>query len=85
MASEMPLRPWMASETAAAETPARSAMSLFVTFPIKSSFCAHTARVNISIGVVDKGLGSGCGININSTEEEINATAKHIRAVIAGL
>ena len=29
---------------AAAETPARSAMSLFVTFPIKSSFCAHTAR-----------------------------------------
>ena len=41
--------------------------------------------VNISIGVVDKGLGSGCGININSTEEEINATAKHIRAVIAGL
>ena len=33
--------------------------------------------VNISIGVVDKGLGSGCGININSTEEEINATAKH--------
>ena len=41
--------------------------------------------VNISIGVVDKGLGSGCGININSTEEEINATAKHIREVIAGL
>ncbi len=32
------------------------------------------------------GLGSGCGININSTEEEeINATAKHIREVIAGL
>ena len=28
---------------------------------------------------------SGCGININSTEEEINATAKHIREVIAGL
>lgn len=41
--------------------------------------------VNISIGVVDKGLGSGCGININSTEEEINATAKHIREVIADL
>ena len=41
--------------------------------------------VNISIGVVDKGLGSGCGININSTEEEITATAKHIREVLAGL
>ena len=50
----------------------------------KLLLCAHCA-VNISIGVVDKGLGSGCGININSTEEEINATAKHIREVIAGL
>lgn len=41
--------------------------------------------VNISIGVVDKGLGSGCGININSSEEEINAVAKHIREVIESL
>ena len=41
--------------------------------------------VNISVGVVDKGLGSGTGININSTEEEINAVAKHLREVIESL
>jgi hypothetical protein len=32
--------------------------------------------MNISIGVVDGGLGSGWGININSTEAEIEAAAK---------
>lgn len=41
--------------------------------------------VNISVGVVDKGLGSGTGININSTEEEINAVAKNIREIILSL
>lgn len=41
--------------------------------------------VNISVGVVDKGLGSGCGININSTDEEITAVAKRIREVILSL
>ncbi len=41
--------------------------------------------VNISIGVVDKGLGAGCGININSSEDEIRATAQRIRDVIASL
>ena len=41
--------------------------------------------VNISIGVVDKGLGSGTGININSSEEEIMAVAKNIREIIASL
>ena len=41
--------------------------------------------VNISIGVVDKGLGSGCGININSSVEEINAVAKNIREAIESL
>lgn len=41
--------------------------------------------VNISVGVVDKGLGSGCGININSSVEEINEVAKHIREVIESL
>ena len=41
--------------------------------------------VNISVGVVDKGLGSGTGININSTEEEINAVAKNIRQIIESL
>lgn len=41
--------------------------------------------VNISVGVVDKGLGSGCGININSTDEEIDQVAKRIREVIESL
>ena len=41
--------------------------------------------VNISVGVVDKGLGSGCGININSTDEEIAATAARIREVVLSL
>ena len=34
--------------------------------------------VNISVGVVDKGLGSGFGININSSDEEIRAVAAKI-------
>jgi dTDP-4-amino-4,6-dideoxygalactose transaminase len=41
--------------------------------------------VNISVGVVDKGLGSGCGININSSVEEINAEAARIREVVLSL
>ena len=32
--------------------------------------------MNISVGVVDGGLGAGWGININSTDEEIEAAAK---------
>jgi len=32
--------------------------------------------MNISIGVVDGGLGAGWGININSTDQEIEAAAK---------
>ena len=32
--------------------------------------------MNVSIGVVDGGLGAGWGININSTEEEIKTAAK---------
>ena len=28
--------------------------------------------INLSVGVVDAGLGSGFGININSTDEEID-------------
>ncbi len=32
--------------------------------------------MNISIGVVDGGLGAGWGININSTDAEIEAAAK---------
>jgi hypothetical protein len=32
--------------------------------------------MNISIGVVDGGLGCGWGININSTDAEIEAAGK---------
>ncbi len=41
--------------------------------------------VNISVGVVDKGLGAGTGINVNSTEDEINQVAKNIREIILSL
>lgn len=41
--------------------------------------------VNISVGVVDKGLGSGYGINILSTEDEIKAVAKNIKDIILNL
>lgn len=41
--------------------------------------------VNISIGVVDKGLGSGHGININSTETEIDETAQKLIEILKGL
>ena len=41
--------------------------------------------VNISVGVVDKGLGSGYGINILSTDEEIETVAKNIRETILAL
>ena len=32
--------------------------------------------MNISVGVVDDGLGAGWGININSTDAEIEVVAK---------
>lgn len=38
--------------------------------------------VNISIGVVDKGLGAGYGININSGKEEIDDVAKKLIAAM---
>ena len=41
--------------------------------------------VNISVGVVDKGLGSGYGINILSTPGEIKNVADNIREIILGL
>jgi len=41
--------------------------------------------VNISVGVVDKGLGAGTGININSTTEEIAQVAKNIREIVLSL
>lgn len=41
--------------------------------------------VNISVGVVDKGLGSGFGININSSEEEIKEVGKKLLEIINSL
>lgn len=41
--------------------------------------------INISIGVVDAGLGAGFGINLNSTDEEIVAVADKIREVMKTL
>lgn len=41
--------------------------------------------VNISVGVVDKGLGSDYGINITSTDEEIEAVANNIKNIILSL
>ena len=38
--------------------------------------------MNISVGVVDAGLGSAFGININSTEEEIKSVAANLVAVL---
>ena len=35
--------------------------------------------INLSIGVVDAGLGSAFGIDINSSDEEIEAVAKSFR------
>ena len=35
--------------------------------------------INLSVGVVDPGLGSAFGININSTEEEVLSTAKKFK------
>jgi len=39
--------------------------------------------MNISVGVVDKGLGSAFGININSTDEEIAAVAANLKSILA--
>lgn len=41
--------------------------------------------VNLSVGVVDAGLGSQAGININSTEAEIDAFADDFAKTLAGL
>lgn len=38
--------------------------------------------INISVGVVDKGLGSEFGINIHSTDDEINAVAEKITSIM---
>jgi 8-amino-3,8-dideoxy-alpha-D-manno-octulosonate transaminase len=38
--------------------------------------------INISVGVVDKGLGSGFGININSSDEEIHAVVEKVEKIM---
>ena len=46
----------------------------------------NTGRaVNISVGVVDKGLGAGYGININSSDEEIVQVGRNLREIILAL
>jgi dTDP-4-amino-4,6-dideoxygalactose transaminase len=40
--------------------------------------------VNLSVGVVDAGLGAAFGINIDSTEEDIRAAARKFREACAG-
>lgn len=40
------------------------------------------SAINLSVGVVDGGLGSGFGINIRSTDEEIEKTALAVRNAI---
>jgi hypothetical protein len=39
--------------------------------------------VNVSVGVVDPGIGSAFGINIDSTDDEIEAKAAALREAIA--
>lgn len=41
--------------------------------------------VNISVGVVDKGLGAGAGINIHSSDAEIDAFAERFKDVVKSL
>ena len=43
-------------------------------FPVTDDILSHS--VNISIGVVDGGLGAGWGLNIHSTDEEIEQKAE---------
>lgn len=41
--------------------------------------------VNIGIGVIDKGLGAGVGVDINATEDEIDAVAQRIMEIVCSL
>ena len=41
--------------------------------------------INISVGVVDKGIGAGFGITINATDAEIKVAADRINEAIASL
>jgi 8-amino-3,8-dideoxy-alpha-D-manno-octulosonate transaminase len=41
--------------------------------------------VNVSIGVVDKGLGAQFGININSSDGEMEKVASQIKEIVTAL
>ena len=41
--------------------------------------------INISVGVVDRGLGSAFGINLNSTDEEVDRQAEAFRAAVKAI
>lgn len=51
--------------------------------PVTDDILSRT--INISIGVVDDGLGAGFGINLNSTDEEISAVANKIQQTLTSL
>ena len=63
-------------------------------FPTKREYKKHmlpqtddilARAVNISVGIVDKGLGAVAGININSDDAEIESTGKHLANIIKHL
>lgn len=41
--------------------------------------------INISVGVVDKGLGAGFGIDINSSDDDIKLVAENIKSIMKEL
>ena len=41
--------------------------------------------INISVGVVDAGLGSAFGINLNSTNEEVDSQAELFRTTVESI
>ncbi|MBR3220120.1 MAG: DegT/DnrJ/EryC1/StrS family aminotransferase [Thermoguttaceae bacterium] len=54
----------------------------FGAYPVTDDMLLRS--MNISVGVVDGGLGAGFGVNINSTEEDVEAVAQKFRAAYLG-
>ena len=50
----------------------------FGAYPVTDDILLRS--MNISVGVVDGGLGAGFGVNINSTEDEVSQIAEKFRA-----
>jgi 8-amino-3,8-dideoxy-alpha-D-manno-octulosonate transaminase len=50
-------------------------------YPVTDDILSRT--INISIGVVDAGLGAGWGININSSDSEIEKAAEQFLQVLS--